>query len=121
MFRVSLKDFTVYGKHGAYEAEHSYQQPFIVSITVELNNNQFGDNLSKTVNYADLQTVAYDVITNSPPIKLMETMIEYMFEKISQKYAVRRIAIKIEKPEAKLPHNGGVALVEGEWLNKQEN
>ena len=51
----------------------------------------------------------------------METMIEHMFEKISQKYAVRRIAIKIEKPEAKLPHNGGVALVEGEWLNKQEN
>ena len=52
MFRVSLKDFTVYGKHGAYEAEHSYQQPFIVSITVELNDNHFGDNLSKTVNYA---------------------------------------------------------------------
>ena len=121
MFRVSLKDFTVYGKHGAYEAEHLYQQPFIVSITVELNNNQFGDNLSKTVNYADLQTVAYDVIANSAPIKLIETMIENMFEKISQKYAVRRIAIKIEKPEAKLPHNGGVALVEGEWLNKQEN
>ena len=34
--RVGLEDYTVYGKHGAYQAEHAYEQPFIVSIWVEL-------------------------------------------------------------------------------------
>ena len=115
MFKVTLQDFTVYGKHGAYEAEHSYQQPFIVSITVELASKVFADNLHQTVNYADLQAVAHDVIVNSPPIKLMETMIENMFEIISQNELVRKIKIKIEKPEAKLPHDGGLAIVEAEW------
>jgi len=35
MFKVGLEDYTVYGKHGAYQAEHAYEQPFIVSIWVE--------------------------------------------------------------------------------------
>ena len=81
MFKVGLEDYTVYGKHGAYQAEHAYEQPFIVSIWVELVNNQFSDELSKTINYADLQNVAHNVIANSPPIKLMETMISKMFGK----------------------------------------
>ena len=121
MFKVTMQDFTVYGKHGAYEAEHSYKQPFIVSRTVELESTEFADNLRKTVNYADLQGVAHDVIANSPPIKLMETMIERMFEIISQNKLVRKISIKIEKPEAKLPHEGGLAIVEAEWPFEQEN
>ena len=90
MFRVGLEDYTVYGKHGAYQAEHAYEQPFIVSIWVELAHGQFSDELSNTINYANLQDVAYNVIANSPPIKLMETMISKMFEEISQNRLVKR-------------------------------
>lgn len=121
MFKVGLEDYTVYGKHGAYQAEHAYEQPFIVSIWVELVNNQFSDELSKTINYADLQNVAHNVIANSPPIKLMETMISKMFEEISHNKLVRKISIRIQKPEAKLPHQGGLAIVEAEWPFEQEN
>ena len=115
MFKVGLEDYIVHGKHGAYQSEHTYEQPFKVSIWVELVHNQFNDELSKTINYADLQNVAHNVIANSPPIKLMETMISKMFEEISQNKLVRKILIRIQKPEAKLPHQGGLAIVEAEW------
>ena len=49
MFKVGLENYTVLGKHGAYDFEHEYEQPFVVSIWVELNHNQFDDDLSKTL------------------------------------------------------------------------
>ena len=119
MFKVGLEDYIVHGKHGAYQSEHTYEQPFKVSIWVELVHNQFNDELSKTINYADLQNVAHNVIANSPPIKLLETMISKMFEEISQNKLVRKILIRIQKPEAKLPHQGGLAIVEAEWPFEQ--
>ena len=49
MFKVGLENYTVLGKHGAYDFEHEYEQPFVVSIWVELNHNQF-DSLAKEIN-----------------------------------------------------------------------
>ena len=115
MFKVGLENYTVLGKHGAYEFEHEYEQPFVVSIWVELNHNQFDDDLSKTINYADLQNLVHEVIVNSTPIRLMETMMTKMFSKICENNLVKKISIRIEKPEAKLPNDGGLAIVEAEW------
>ena len=115
MFKIGIENYTVYGRHGAYEFEHEKPQPFIVTIWVEITNHRFDDNLSQTVNYADLQNVAFEIIANSPPIKLMETMMEKMFTEISKNQLVKRIDIRIEKPSAQLPHESGLAVVEAVW------
>ena len=115
MFKVGLENYTVLGKHGAYDFEHEHEQPFIVSIYVELNHNQFDEDLSRTINYADLQRLVHDVIANSPPIRLMETMMTKMFDRISENELVSKISIRIEKPKAELPYTGGLAIVEAEW------
>ena len=120
MFKVGLEDYTVFGKHGAYEAEHAYEQPFTVSIWVELKHHDFNDALNRTINYADLQKVARQVIANTAPIKLMETMFSMMFDEISKNQMVSKITIRIEKPKAELPYDGGLAIVEGEWPFRQE-
>ena len=119
MFKVGLENYTVLGRHGAYDFEHESKQPFTVSIWVELNHNQFDDELSNTINYADLQNVVHEVIANSPPIRLMETMMNKIFERISQNRLVRKISIRIEKPKAALPNEGGLAIVEAEWPFEQ--
>ena len=95
MFKVGLENYTVLGKHGAYDFEHEYEQPFVVSIWVELNHNQFDDDLSKTINYADLQNLVHEVIVNSPPIRLMETMMTKMFCKICENKLVKRKRYKL--------------------------
>jgi dihydroneopterin aldolase len=45
----------------------------------------------------------------------METMMTKMFSKICENNLVKKISIRIEKPEAKLPNDGGLAIVEAEW------
>ena len=42
-----------------------------------------------------------------------------MFEQISQNRLVKKISIRIEKPKAALPHEGGLAIVEAEWPFEQ--
>ena len=121
MYKVGLENYTVLGKHGAFDFEHEYEQPFTVSIWVELNSNRFDDDISKTFNYAELQNVVHEVIANSPPIRLMETMITKIFDKIRANNLVRKISIRIEKPQANLPNEGGLATVESEWPFEQEN
>lgn len=103
------------GKHGAYDFEHQEDQPFVVSIWVELHNSSFADKLENTINYADLQALVDKVIIDSPPIRLMETMMVKMIETIRQNPLVSQINIRIEKPKAALPKDGGLAIVESQW------
>ena len=115
MFKVGLENYTVMGKHGAYDFEHQEEQPFVVSIWVELHNSNFADKLENTINYADLQALVDEVIIDSPPIRLMETMMVKMIETIRQNPLVSKINIRIEKPKAALPKDGGLAIVESQW------
>tara|TARA_B100001564_G_C20544857_1_gene626119 strand:- start:4 stop:357 length:354 start_codon:yes stop_codon:yes gene_type:complete len=115
MFKVGLENYTVLGKHGAYEFEHENDQPFVVSIWVELNNTEFDELLEHTINYAELQSLVDKIIINSPPIRLMETMMTMMIDSIKQNKIVSKIKVRIEKPNAVLPNEGGLAIVEVEW------
>ena len=120
MFKVGLENYTVLGKHGAYDFEHEYEQPFIVSIWVKINTTSFDDDLSKTINYAYLQEIAHEVIVESPPIRLMETMMEKIILRITENPLASKIKIRIEKPKAQMPKQGGLAIVECEWPFRQE-
>ena len=115
MFKVGLENYTVMGKHGAYDFEHQDEQPFVVSIWVELRNSSFDDKLENTINYAELQSLVHKVIVDSPPIRLMETMMVRITESIKQNPLVSKINIRIEKPKAALPKDGGLAIVESQW------
>ncbi|MAP60053.1 MAG: dihydroneopterin aldolase [Euryarchaeota archaeon] len=115
MFTISLENYTVMAKHGAYDFEHESNQPFNVTIRVEIGKDEINDDLSKTVNYADLQKTIDTVLLNSKPIRLMETMAEKMISILKENYVIEKINIRIEKPNAPLPHEGGLAVVEAEW------
>ena len=115
MFTISLEDYTVMAKHGAYDFEHESNQPFNVTIKVKINQSIIGDDLSKTVNYADLQNTIDTVLLDSKPIRLMETMAEKMIAILKKNQIIEEISIRIEKPDAPLPHAGGLAVVEAEW------
>ena len=69
MFTISLENYTVMAKHGAYDFEHESNQPFNVTIRVEIDKNEINDDLSKTVNYADLQKTIDTVLLNSKQIR----------------------------------------------------
>mgnify|MGYP000081288175 CR=1 FL=1 len=115
MFTISLEDYCIMAKHGAYDFEHLEDQPFIVTIRVTIAKGRVNDDLDKTVNYADLQATIDDILLDTKPIRLMETMAEKMIDKLKSNALIEKIIIRIEKPEAPLPHKGGLAVVEAEW------
>ena len=40
MFTISLENYTVMAKHGAYDFEHESNQPFNVTIKVEIEKKK---------------------------------------------------------------------------------
>ena len=49
MFTISLEKYRVMAKHGAYEFEHLEEQPFIVSISVQITELNVNDDVDPTV------------------------------------------------------------------------
>jgi dihydroneopterin aldolase len=68
------------------------------------------------LNYADIQIAIDKVMLQSEkPILLMETMAQKVVDELCVKSQVQTLHVRIEKPEAPLPHPGGLAVVELEW------
>lgn len=112
---VALVDYRLLACHGAFDWEHKQQQPFIVSIWTELNSSNFNDKLQKTLDYSILQQVIDEVMITGESMRLMETLCEKMVDKLRIHNIISSIKIRIEKPDAPLPHPGGLALVEHSW------
>ena len=113
--RVGLESYEVFAKHGFFDYEKEQSQPFIVSIWATLANDVIDDDISHTLNYADLQEAVVSEIVNSQPVNLMETLCKMLVSNISQNSIVSSLSIRIEKPDAPFPHPGGLAVVEHEW------
>jgi len=113
--RVGLESYAVMACHGAFDFEHDKAQPFIISIWATLVEELIDDDLEQTLNYADLQTAVDLIVVDSPPVKLMETLCQRLIVNLSVNPLVEKIEIRIEKPDAPLPHPGGLAVVEQTW------
>ncbi len=112
---VGLEKYEVIAAHGAYDFEKSEAQPFVFSIWAELENDDIKDIIDNTLNYADLQNAVHSVVVNSPPVNLMETLCSNICNEIATNLLVREIKIRVEKPNAPLPRDGGLAIVEHVW------
>ena len=113
--RVGLENYQIFATHGAYDFEKNSPQPFVISIWATLVNDVCNDELDETLNYADLQNVVNTEVVNSKPVNLMETLCKKIVESLSENELVSKIHVRIEKPEAPLPNEGGLAVVEHEW------
>tara|TARA_B100001142_G_scaffold262201_1_gene265138 strand:+ start:1269 stop:1631 length:363 start_codon:yes stop_codon:yes gene_type:complete len=114
--RVALEAYTVMAKHGYFPHEHEQEQPFVFSVWATLVDANIAESLEKTLNYADIQIAIDEVMLQSQkPILLMESMAQKVADVLRVKSQVQSLHIRIEKPEAPLPHPGGLAVVELEW------
>tara|TARA_Y100000766_G_scaffold29381_1_gene20390 strand:- start:1513 stop:1878 length:366 start_codon:yes stop_codon:yes gene_type:complete len=114
-FSVGLDDYLVEGLHGYFDNEHTKTQPFNISIRVDLSTSIEEGVLESTLDYAQLQSAIDAVVVNSPPIRLLESMAHRISELIQVSSNVIRIFIRIEKPQAPLPHPGGLPFIEYTW------
>ena len=112
---VGVEKYRVKGKHGVFDYEREKAQPFVVSLWVRVKEKTENDDLDSSVDYGFLQRAIHDVIARGRSVKMMETLCASIIDIVSGHLNVEAIKIRIEKPNAPMPHDGGLALVEQIW------
>lgn len=110
--RIELTGLECFGYHGVFEEEKKTGQPFIVDVTCWLDTAGIEDDLSRTVNYAELADVAADIV-EGPSRDLIETVAEEVVETAMQRFEIlHAIEVTIHKPKAPIPRTfADVAVV----------
>ncbi len=111
---IHVNEMTFYGYHGALQEENKLGQRFrvTVSLAVDLQSAGETDDLSQTVNYAEVYTVCQEIV-EGPPVKLIETVAEKIAKKILDTYQdqVKGVRVQLIKPDPPIAgHYASVAV-----------
>ena len=97
---IKIKGITAVGFHGVYTEERAKGQKFIVDVKLSLSLQGINDDLTRTVNYADIAHLVVRHITGEP-VNLIETVAESIADEILKDYQlVKKVLVKVHKPEA---------------------
>lgn len=103
--KVFVSNLAIHGYHGVVDAERSLGQKFYVDIECELEPVEaLTDDMSATVCYGDLCTLAQDVSCRST-FNLIEVLARNIIDEIFCTYPlVRHVALRVRKPSAPIRH-----------------
>jgi 7,8-dihydroneopterin aldolase/epimerase/oxygenase len=101
--RIAVRGLTAHAFHGVYEAERRLGQTFRVDAVLELDTvpAAAGDDLERTVNYAELARALHSVLTGEP-VDLLETLAQRLADVCLDDPLVDAVEITVHKPEADL-------------------
>ncbi|KQB86190.1 dihydroneopterin aldolase [Corynebacterium lowii] len=112
--RIVLTGLRCYGYHGVFPEEKREGQEFLVDVTcwADLRPAAESDDLSLTLNYAELAELAHQVLTG-PPRDLIETVAAEVAERAMAQFPLlHAVEVTVHKPQAPIPLNfGDVAVV----------
>lgn len=100
MDKIFLNEMEFYGYHGVFPEETKLGQRFYVDLELDIELKQAGltDDLSETVNYADVFAKVRDMM-EGPPKKLLETVAEQISEQLLTSFPlISACSVKIIKP-----------------------
>ena len=101
--RIVLRGIRAQGHHGVYAFERERGQMFRVDAVLELDIGPAAadDDLSRTVNYAELAKGLYTVLA-SEPVNLLETLAQRLADVCLAYPLVDAVEITVHKPQAEL-------------------
>jgi dihydroneopterin aldolase len=101
--RISLQGLRAHAHHGVYAFERERGQLFRVDAVLELDTTAAaaGDDLDRTVNYAELARKLFAVLTGGP-VNLLETLAQRLADVCLADPLVEAVEITVHKPNAEL-------------------
>jgi 7,8-dihydroneopterin aldolase/epimerase/oxygenase len=101
--RIAIRGLRAHGRHGVYDFERERGQTFVVDAVLELDTTAaaVGDDLARTVNYAELSHQLYAVLTGEP-VNLIETLAQRLADVCLADPLVDAVEITVHKPQAEL-------------------
>ncbi len=93
-----------YGYHGVLSEERILGQEFKVSIEIFVPLEKAGknDDLTKTINYAEVYQVVQNIILGEP-VSLLETLAEKIASRVLAYDLVEGVRIEVEKSKPPIP------------------
>ena len=103
MDRIEITGVEAFGRHGALPMERRDGQRFLVDAILEVDTAPAAatDDLSRTVDYADLAQRLHDVVAGDP-VDLLETLAQRLADACLSLDAVARVRVTVHKPDAPL-------------------
>ena len=101
--RIEIRGLRAQGHHGVYAFERERGQVFLCDAVLELDTSAAaaGDDLHRTVNYADLARELYAVLAGDP-VNLLETLAQHLADVCLAHDVVEAVEITVHKPQAEL-------------------
>lgn len=102
MDKIILKGLRFYGKHGVMEHERELGQVFEVDLEMSVDLRQAGlkDDLSLSVNYAEVFDLVEEVVTGKPHF-LLEAVAERIAGLLLERcHLVQAVRVLMKKPSA---------------------
>jgi dihydroneopterin aldolase len=101
--RIALTGVRAHAHHGVYAFERERGQTFSVDAVLEVDMRAAaaGDDLEKTVNYAELAQKLHAVLTGEP-VNLLETLAQKLADVCLADALVDAVEITVHKPQAEL-------------------
>jgi dihydroneopterin aldolase len=101
--RIVLTNMRFQGRHGYYDHEMTTPQSFEVDVELLLNLQPAGldDDLTKTVDYAEVYTATRQIV-ESTSFRLLEALAEAISHELLADFAIGEVGVRIRKPEVKL-------------------
>ncbi|SEP08746.1 dihydroneopterin aldolase [Trujillonella endophytica] len=101
--RITVRGITAHAHHGVYDWERERGQTFVVDAVLELDTRPAaaGDDLERTVNYAELAQRLHGILTGEP-VDLLETLAQRMADACLANPLVDAAEITLHKPDAEL-------------------
>ena len=102
MDEISLVGLEFFGFHGCLPYEKKIKQPFVVDIVLKLSLENAGksDDLSDTVNYADVVDIAAKIIEGEPKNLIESLALEIANKILSEFDKIAEVSVCVHKPHA---------------------
>lgn len=101
MDKIIIKGIEVFAFHGALEEENSLGQKFYIDLELYKDLKKAGklDSLEDTVHYGLVHDEVVAICKNNT-FKLIEKLAEEIAKNIIKNHAIKKIKVKIRKPNA---------------------
>ena len=100
--QIRVTGIRAFGYHGVLPHEATEGQEFVVDllVTLDLRAVSLSDDLTQTINYADLAQIAHDNIVGNR-VQLIERLAGRIAEEISSAYSqITSVSVTVHKPHA---------------------
>src|SRR5437588_11430871 len=106
---VELRGLRLFGRHGVHAHEKENGQDFLFDVDLDVGERGISDRLEDAVDYRDVALTVQE-ISDAHSYDLLEALANAVAEQLLQRFAAKRVSVRIVKPAVQ---PGGLAGAAG--------